>query len=115
MMKKSCVVLVLAGCMAGEVGDVSVQALVPQEDCDPLVCPGNSDLAAMLGPYELDEKGLKYSSRKFRIVNIKHQGVDVLRFEVKGASIHIQTADGASLTGASIVGLKLTLHHSPAN
>jgi len=122
MMKFSSVVALVAlgvsGCGVDEIDEPGglesrSAALVPQDpDCDPLVCPGNSDLIGVLGPYELDEAGTNVSERGFRIVDIKHQGEAVSLFQVLGASIHIQTPTG-TFTGPGVVGLQLTLEHQP--
>lgn len=119
-MSRSCSVIAVAvvfgGCAIEEVvepegGDelegVSGQALL---DCNPLVCPGNSDLLAALGPYELDATGGKISSRGFRITGMQLNGLPVTNLAIPGASLRATTAAGIH-SGPNLIGLRLTVGH----
>jgi hypothetical protein len=94
--------------LGGEgLGGVSAQL---GADCDPLVCPGNSDLLAVLGFYELDATGAKSSPRGFRIASMTHNGSPVTQLEVPGARLQATTAAGV-ISGPNLIGLKLTVKH----
>ena len=105
------VAVVLGGCALEEpaVGSAS-SALVPEDDCNPLICPGNSDLIGVFGPNELDATGAKASERGFVLDGMTHGGLPVLGFEVLGASLRVKTAAG-SFTGPGVLGLTMTVHH----
>jgi len=103
------VALVVGGCAVDENKTSSAQLVVP---CDnPLVCPGNSDLLGVLGPYELDETGFETSARGWRITVMALNGQTVTDLTVTGTSVHA-TQNGVSLTGSNLIGLKLTLQHT---
>lgn len=85
-----------AACVAPpEVGDEPATGTTTQfafdqgavGDCDPLICPGNSDIIAALGPYELSTNPTQVSSRGYRLVSIKKGGVQLASFDVNGASL----------------------------
>lgn len=108
------VVVVFGGCALEELeerGTIS-SFLVPVSDCDdPLICPGNSDLMGVLGPYELDETGTKYSKRGFRIIGMTHGGQTVTDLDVDGASVRV-TRPAGIFTGGGVLGLTLRVQHS---
>jgi hypothetical protein len=103
------VALALGGCAVDKMEGISVYS--GEIDCDPLVCPGNSDLLGLLGPYELDQTGAQVSSRGWRITDVKLKGGTVTGFHVAGATLHAADADGPK-TGAGLAGLQLTLQHT---
>lgn len=118
MIKSWCVVAGVAlgsgGCGVDEIGVESVASPLlppPVEDCDPLVCPGNSDLLALLGPYELDEAGIQASSRGFRIASMSRYGQQVTSIEIAGASLRATLWNGVVLTGGGLIGLNLRLEY----
>jgi len=80
-------------------------------NCDPLNCTGNSDLIALLGPYELNEDRKSSNSRGFVIAGVEHPKWGITDFVVNGTSPVATTTDGGKLSGANLVGLKLTLHY----
>jgi ADYC domain len=116
MTKNLCVVaLVVAGCAVAEDERASVGVDVAElEACDPLNCPGNSDLIGLLGPYELDKTGVQYSSRGFRITGVQWRGLPATGLDVIGTSPQV-TAGGTVYSGDGLHGLRLTLHHLPSN
>jgi hypothetical protein len=107
------VALVLGGCAVDKIERVSVSS-GEVDDCDPLVCSGNSDLLGLLKPYELDETGVQYSARGWRITDVK-LGQPVtsgpLAVQVLGTSLRV-TYPGGSVTGAGLAGSQLTLEHT---
>lgn len=78
---------------------------------DPLICPGNSNLIALLGPYEIDETGQKFSPRGFRMRALSKPESNIDWFHVEGAMVVAHTADGKYLTGDDVVGLTIDLEH----
>jgi hypothetical protein len=108
MTKNSFVVaLAIAGCVIGAGESVA-------GTCDPLNCPGNSDLIALLGPYELDRAGVQYSSRGFLIIGMTHNGLPATELEIIGPRPQVKVGTQV-LKDAALVGLKLTLHYRPTN
>lgn len=94
-----------------EIGTIS-SFVLPVKDCDdPLVCPGNSDLIGVLGPYELDATGIRSSKRGFRIVGMTHGGQTVTALHVDGASVRV-TRPAGIFTGPGVLGLTLRIRHS---
>lgn len=110
MKKLSILALVmLGGCAADEPSESStVQALA---GCDPLVCPGNSNLLGVLGPYELDETGVQFSPRGYRIAGMWHGAAAVSDLDVPGAALEATTGAGL-LSGPGLIGLRLRIEHS---
>jgi len=120
MMKSWClVVLGLWGCAAevevagGGDGDGDGEGVSAQPlggGCNDLICPGNSDIIAALGPFELDAARLESSSRGFRIAGIKLGGHSVLDLQIDGTAVHAMTSAGMA-TGPGIIGMTMTLSH----
>jgi ADYC domain len=85
----------LAACVAPpEVGDEPATGVTTQfqldasdVDCDPLICPGNSDIIAALGPYELSTNPARVSPRGYRLLSIRKGGVQLAAFDVAGATL----------------------------
>lgn len=114
MMNRWCLAaLVLGGCAVDETTSVSAWSQ-EIDGCDPLVCPGNSDLLGLLGPYELDATGVVSSSRGWHIAGMKlGDGQTVQDLRVVGASLSATYAHGVA-AGADLIGLTLTLEHKSA-
>jgi hypothetical protein len=114
-----CVVaLALGGCALDEAVEpaepsTGVQAL---EGCGgvELVCGGNTDLIAAIGPYELDKTGQETSSRGFRIVGYSPSllGKMVENFDVKGANIIVTFEDDSTAIGPQLLGFMIRIQHS---
>jgi hypothetical protein len=110
------VALLAAGCAVEETDHVSLEIDVGNpEPCDPLNCPGNSDLIGLLGPYELDKTGVQYSSRGFRIVGMTYGGLPATELDVIGTSPQVKSAAGGVVSGDDLLGLRLKLHHLPTD
>lgn len=112
--KVSCVVaLALGGCMVddGAVDEAVVTQSAAAGCFNPLVCPGNSDIIAALGPYELDETGGMESSRGFRIIGRSYPGKTVKKLDVSGPNVYVTFTDNSSVSGPGVVGLKLRIRH----
>jgi len=111
------VAVVVGGCALEELEELEEHGtissfILPVSDCDdPLVCPGNSDLMGVLGPYELDATGTTDSQRGFRIIGMTHGGQTVTALDVGGASVRVTRAAGI-FTGPGVLGLTLRLRHS---
>lgn len=102
---------VMTGCALEDealLSSVGLEADV-EDTCNSLVCPGNSNLLGLLGPYELDETGVQLSKRGFRIIGMEHEGEQVTTLRVKGTSLEATKRSGVTLTGSDLKGLKLTL------
>src|SRR5689334_2946187 len=107
------IVLACAGCLDAdlETGFRS-SAVNTIPDCDdPLICHGNSDLLARLGPYEVDETGKQFSPSGFRLKAVSKPGETIGQFHVEGTMVVARTKDGKWLSGDDIVGLTIDLEH----
>ncbi|HSK02326.1 MAG TPA: ADYC domain-containing protein [Kofleriaceae bacterium] len=103
------VTLVLIGCGVEPLEEVAAP-LGPSDDCDLLNCPGNSNLLGVLAPYELDETGVKFSSRGLRISGMWRNGEPIAVFRVDGTSPRAATAT-YTYKETALIGLKLRLEH----
>lgn len=119
MMKNLCfAALILAGCVVDERVEVTTQAQLGDDDddkCNDLVCPGNSDLLGLLGPYELDGTGVQLNSRGFRLAKVTKGfglGAETLAdFQVIGAKPVAHNANGVTLAGPNLIGVTLHMEH----
>src|SRR5512133_3760969 len=85
VMRWSLPLLVIAGCALDE----RVASVEEPLACgNPLVCPGNSDLLALLGVFELNTDMVTDNKRGFHMVSVTKDGVNVPTFQVWGAKIH---------------------------
>jgi len=82
---------------------------------NPLICPGNSDLLALLGVFELNTDLVTDNARGFHMVSIAHDGVNVPTFQVPGAKIHEVDANNYVHEGAGAIGTSIHVHHTPTN
>jgi len=105
--------LLMTACAVDDL-DAIEQSIVQKCD-DPLICPGNSDLVAALGPFELNADKVTDSSRGFHIVSISHLGVDVPTFQVQGAKIHEIDANDNVFDGAGALSTIIRIHHTPSD
>ena len=104
--------LLVAGCALDE-HVTSVEE--PLVCANPLICPGNSDLLALLGVFELNTDLLTDNARGFHMTSIEHDGVNVPTFQVPGAKIHEVDANGYVHDGAGAIGTVIRVHHTPSN
>jgi hypothetical protein len=83
---------------------------------NPLGCPGNSDIVAALGPYELSLAPIERrpaNTRGFKIESIKHNGVPFSSFDVVGASlVGTLPGDDTKLSRGLLIGTTIRLHHT---
>jgi ADYC domain len=95
-----------------ETGVVSQHEMIVPDDCDPLICPGNSDILAALGPFELAGDMVQVSSRGFRLESIKKGGVNLTTFNVAGATLSGSLPGPIALTmPAQFIGTRFHIVH----
>jgi hypothetical protein len=82
------------------------------DECQGLVCPGNSDLYAALETFELSTNPLDVSQRGFTLTGVEYGGHAMTELGVTGTMPSALDPDWGLRSGAAFVGAILHVHHN---